>query len=257
MTANAMKIDRERCLEAGMNDHVPKPIDPEELWKALLKWIKPRFTAAALKQQVKADDEFLSLDIKELDIAEGLRHVRGKKLFYLSLLQKFINGQEDIALEIQKCLKENDLGTAERLAHTLKSVSANIGAHELAPLAEKLESVLREHQAPELVEQHLSAIIGPLKNLIQNIKLKLPREVTHKTVLVDELQLKDICSQLIQTLGAGDAEAVELLNRHSDILNSAFPHEFERLNQQIQNFDFPGALTTLNSLLSNHLSIGV
>ena len=42
MTANAMQGDRDRCLAAGMNDHVAKPIEPENLWKALLKWIKPR-----------------------------------------------------------------------------------------------------------------------------------------------------------------------------------------------------------------------
>ena len=49
MTANAMQGDRDRCIRAGMNDHVAKPIDPENLWKALLKWIKPRQSTAEQK----------------------------------------------------------------------------------------------------------------------------------------------------------------------------------------------------------------
>ena len=249
MTANAMKVDRDNCLAAGMNDHVPKPIEPEELWKALLKWIKPRFSPLAMKRQSETGGEFLSTDIKGLDMKSGLRRVRGKKLFYLSLLQKFMNGQKSILVEIHNLLNQNDLGTAERLAHTLKGVSANIGATELVPLAEKLEFSIREHQSSDLINEYLLALEKPLADLIAELALNLPQEKTHKIVVVDTVQLKKVCVQLISSLKAGDAEAVELINMHGDVLNSAFPHDFQKLNHDIQSYDFPTALLALNLLV--------
>jgi PAS domain S-box-containing protein len=249
MTANAMKTDRDNCLAAGMNDHVPKPIDPEELWKALLRWIKPRFPAVAIKKQDAGDAEFLSLEIEGLDTKSGLGRVRGKKLFYFSLLKKFIDGQKSFILEIKKLVSENNLGTAERLAHTLKGVSGNIGAIDIAPLADKLESSLREHQPAELINICIAALETPLTNLLTTLSLELGQDKTHQVIAVDTAKLKKICSQLISTLEAGDAEAVEITDINSDLLSSAFPLDFEKLNHAIQDYDFPKALLTLNAIV--------
>jgi two-component system, sensor histidine kinase and response regulator len=180
-----------------------------------------------------------------------LRRVRGKKVFYLSLLQKFINGQKSTLSEIKRLINENDLGTAERLSHSLKGVSANIGAVELASAAEKLEIAIRDHQAIHILDGILAALAIPFNNLISELTLKLPLEKMPKTVSVDASQLEKICSQLTEALKAGDAEAVELIDTHGDLLNSAFPTDFQKLNQDIQSYNFPTALVSLNLLVKS------
>jgi CheY-like chemotaxis protein len=81
MTANAMQGDRDRCMAAGMNDHVAKPIEPENLWKSLLKWIRPEhlITKTSMVNPQAAQDTGLQFDIKGLDMDNGLRRVLNKK----------------------------------------------------------------------------------------------------------------------------------------------------------------------------------
>ena len=178
MTANAMQGDRDRCMAAGMNDHVAKPIEPENLWKALLKWIKPRqATAAALAVNPQAvEDVDLPSGIAGLDMVNGLRRVLGKKPLYLSMLRKFVAGQKSVLAEIRKALENNLPDTAERLAHTLKGVSGTIGATGLQQLAEKLEIAIRERHSREAVDARIDALKMPLEYLITQLEKNLPEE---------------------------------------------------------------------------------
>ena len=178
MTANAMQADRDLCLAAGMDDHVAKPIEPDVLWKVLLKWIKPRHfttTAEAVKPQAAQDVELPS-GIDGLDMAGGLRRVLGKKKLYLSMLRKFVAGQKSATTEILKALDGDDWGTAERLAHTLKGVSGNIGATGLQERAEKIEVAIRERQPRKAVDNRLDELKNPLEKLIVQLEQKLPEE---------------------------------------------------------------------------------
>src|SRR5271167_2815032 len=98
MTANVMAADREKCIEAGMNDHVSKPIDPDELFAALLRWIKPREASSPVKQVAaaatippappQASDSGV-LQIAGVDTKSALKRTGGNRLRYESLLRKF------------------------------------------------------------------------------------------------------------------------------------------------------------------------
>jgi HPt (histidine-containing phosphotransfer) domain-containing protein len=113
------------------------------------------------------------------------------------------------------------------MAHSLKGVSANIGAIEIVPLAENLELSLRELQSPELINSCVIALKKILENLLAELDLKLPKNKINKVVTVDPVQLKKICSQLATSLEAGDAEAVDIVNINIDLLSSAFPLDFQ------------------------------
>ncbi|MBF0245170.1 MAG: response regulator, partial [Planctomycetes bacterium] len=109
LTANVMQSDRERCLAAGMNDHVAKPIEPEVLWETLLKWLKPRQGPKRMESRPKSAEEVdLPEDIEGLDLAGGLHRVLGKKGLYLSMLRKFAAGQKNTPVEIAKALDAGD-----------------------------------------------------------------------------------------------------------------------------------------------------
>jgi CheY-like chemotaxis protein len=175
MTANAMQADRERCLAAGMNDHIAKPIEPEALWKTLLKWVKPRHAPSTPEAGNKTVDDLSFLPgIDGLDAFNGLRRVLGKKALYGSMLRKFITGQKSVVVEISGALQENSWENAERLAHTLKGVAASIGATEVASLATQLEAELREHQPRPQIEARLQQLATPLDHLIDQLERHLP-----------------------------------------------------------------------------------
>ncbi len=177
MTANAMKVDQERCMSAGMNEHVAKPIEPNELWSALLRWIKPRpqnaislAAAVALPVPFILKNKLELMSVAGLDINNGLRRVLGKESLYLDMLRKFIHGQSAVIAEISLALEEKDFATAERLLHSSKSVAASIGAVELAEQAAELENIVRFRPSDPMLKPMLEAfsatLVGFLVDLI-------------------------------------------------------------------------------------------
>jgi signal transduction histidine kinase/HPt (histidine-containing phosphotransfer) domain-containing protein/ActR/RegA family two-component response regulator len=139
MTANAMESDRERCMAAGMNDHLAKPIDPARLSAVVTRWLRAVAVAPAAPQQASRDDE-----VPGLDIADGLRRVMGNQRLYDSLLRLFIEGQHDFAAQLMGALDSGDRATAERVAHTLRGVAGNVGAADIGAQAGVLERRLRD-----------------------------------------------------------------------------------------------------------------
>src|SRR5439155_23916968 len=90
MTAHALLEERERCLQAGMNDHVTKPIDPDALFSALARWAKPRQGAPEpVRASVAPGDEPAIPGMEGIDMAGGLARVAGNKRLYRSLLGQF------------------------------------------------------------------------------------------------------------------------------------------------------------------------
>jgi two-component system, sensor histidine kinase and response regulator len=180
MTANAMARDRERCLAAGMNDFVTKPIDPDNLCLVLLRWIKPRARQAAkpvsapvAPLQASATTPPTDLPVVEgLDTALGLRRMMNKKSLYLQMLARFVEGQRNCAEQVRHALDCEDWETAERLAHTTKGVAGNIGATDLALCAEALELLIRERRERDEVDGPLFLFGQCLGDLIKGISTR-------------------------------------------------------------------------------------
>ena len=157
MTANAMKADRDRCLEAGMNAVVTKPINPNDLWQAMVQWVKPRdglgheLAADETRETPASHAEDGTKDLMQrlqnidgLEALQGLQRTGGKAGFYISMLRKMATAQADAVLRVREQLTANDRGSAERTAHTLKGVAGNLGAVALQISANALESAVRE-----------------------------------------------------------------------------------------------------------------
>jgi len=248
MTANAMQGDRDNCIAAGMNDHVVKPIEPDDLWKALLKWIKPKYLPVPPgdeKPGVSKGTCLPTFEIDGLDMANGLHRVLGKKPFYISMLRKFVTGQKFVAVEIVKALANNDRTTAERLAHTLKGTSGNIGATGLQQLAEKVETAIRKKVPQNDLDGMLTALKHLLNHLVEQLEQKLPEEPKKLTAVVDPEKFKLLCARLERLLVEDDAEAADVLEDNADLFNTAFPIEYCKLDQSIRTFDFEAALSAL------------
>ena len=251
MTASVMQDDRERCLAVGMNDHVAKPIEPEQLWKTLLKWIKPRSRGDQPPEQSTVmplnpeDAIVIPSDILGLDTSEGLRRVLGKKSLYLSMLRKFALGQKTVVDQIIQALEANDKTQAERLAHTLKGVAGNIGAVTIQEVSASLETAIKDDCSRSEVDSLLATIRSPLETLINQLEIKLPPETVTAQVTIDWVKLEEICTRLSELLVENDAEAADLLQDHADLLRNAFPNHYSAIETGVNTFDFDAAHTAL------------
>ncbi|UCD91221.1 MAG: response regulator [Desulfobacterales bacterium] len=180
MTAHAMKGDEEKSLEAGMNDHITKPIDPDRLVKTLLKWIVPR-KGLISPQQMNAVSEspyengsLLSKDYlpKSLDgfnLNEGLKRLRGNQRLYRQLLLNFSTDYSEINDEIRKALDDKNLERARSLVHDLKGVAGNLSAPDLLDAATDLWTGLKAQDPDKDIDQ------DALNQKIENLHIHLQR----------------------------------------------------------------------------------
>ncbi|MGZ5628437.1 MAG: response regulator [Methylobacter sp.] len=250
MTANAMQQDRERCLSAGMNDHIAKPIEPEDLLVALRKWIKPHQADAQFQpNNISTVDMNIAIPegIEGLDTELGLRRMQGKLGLYVSMLNKFVISQESVAAQIQDALEANDYGTAERLAHTLKSLAGNIGAVSLQAQAERLETILHANPADEQLAAILAETTKQLAELVDALwnRLAPSADVVVPTQEIDAAKLEQVIVHFAQLLADDDAESNDCFSAHTGLLHAAFPAQFKRLQQAMRNYDFEDALNIL------------
>nr|CAD5916079.1 Hybrid signal transduction histidine kinase J [Planktothrix pseudagardhii] len=251
MTASVMQDDRDRCLEVGMNDHVAKPIEPEQLWKTLLKWITPRSGRDQHPEQPTAmplnseDAIVIPSDILGLDTSEGLRRVLGNKSLYLSMLRKFASGQKTVVDKISQALDTQDKTQAERLAHTLKGVAGNIGAFIIQEASASLETAIKQDCSRSEVDSLLATIRGPLETLINQLEMKFPPKAVTPQMTIDFVKLEQICTRLSELLVENDAEAADLLQDHTDLLRNAFPNHYSAIEAGVNSFDFDTAHTAL------------
>ena len=141
MTANAMAGDRERVLAAGMNDHISKPIDVDEMFVTMARWIRPGVRRPAVVANAAAP---LPVSIAPgalpgIDVAGGLRRTQNNTALYRRMLDKFAGGNGDFPQAFTAALDGGDLALATRLAHTLRGTAGTIGANAVWEAATELE----------------------------------------------------------------------------------------------------------------------
>ncbi|RQO63515.1 hybrid sensor histidine kinase/response regulator [Paucibacter sp. KBW04] len=288
MSANVMRADIEASLAAGMCATVNKPIEPEELWAVLLRWIRPHagigepaeggeaspeagdggaedsaqaaepsgaaLPKAARKSAAKAVEPNVELPaaIPGLNMKLGLGRIGGNRAMYLKMLRLFARNQAGLGEQLNSALARDDRATAERLAHSCKGVAGSLGATEVQERAAELELALREGRQEPVLRPLVAALTGPLHELIMALKRNLPESQRGKSVQVDTQKLVKLVSQLADLLEQNDTEAESLLTANSDLFHSANPAAYLQISRAIDAFDYEAAA----ELLSRHFPIG-
>ncbi len=178
MTANALVGDREKAQEAGMNDHIAKPIDINLMFTTMAKWISPKHPQpkqAERPQLQPASPQPASAKTapadktNSIDFDAGLQIVLGNDNLYRKLLTTFLDSYRDFPTAFSHALADDSLEDARRMAHSMKGVAANLGAMPLSDAAAALEkrckapldqpAVLIEVEQLSQIHQHVVSAI--------------------------------------------------------------------------------------------------
>ena len=252
MTANAMQRDQDACMEAGMNDFVAKPIDPQQLLQILQRWL----SAPTQPIPKKAGDAEAYFVIEGLDTQQALRRVMGKKEAYLSLLRKFVAVQADAGQRAAKALAVGDFSEIEMIAHTVKGLSGNIGADALQACADVLEQTAKEKRERQAVDAALGAFSSTLEKTVTAIITTVPNLLKESTtsgysmLALGRAKLTTLHSALVELLKNGDTTASDFLLEHQKVLEAALSEDFNIVQKMIEGFDFDGALEVLQRMES-------
>jgi two-component system sensor histidine kinase/response regulator len=252
MTANVMESDREKCTEAGMNDHLAKPIDPEALFAALLRWIKPRAELAAKAPPDTAattarspgpggPPEIATLEIEGVDTQSALRRTGGNPKRYETLLRKFAESAN--VEEIREAHASGDTATAARAAHSLKGAAANLGATAVANAAAGVETAIKAGQSGQPL---LDTLATKLRTVVLAIRSVLPNEEVAGSALAataDPASVAATLRRLTKLLSNDDGEAADfILDAQPDLAKVLTGSEITTLRDFVSNYDFVGAL---------------
>lgn len=254
MTANAMVGDKEKCLDAGMNDFIAKPIDVAQLFGTLARWVAPSAPRAGqleVAQPQPQPEEALPV-VPGLMMAEALRRVGGNAGLMRKLLDRFVETQFDAMLRIAGAIENNQLETAIRVAHTLKGLAGNIGAGGLADSAARVEHLLSlgSHDGlPQALEACTLALDALVPKIAQAMQGGAAPKQSPAMVAMDRMQLETRLRELSQLLLQDDAQAVKHLDGIAPMLVAAGQAEHARqLKRMLGQYDFEGALAQLGEV---------
>ena len=262
MTANAFAEDRATALSAGMNDHVPKPVDPAQLCHALAKWL-PDAVAANTETPVeampaKSNDEALRQHLSQiptLHLESGLRSVRGSALKLADMLYRFGREHADDVTTITTDLQLNDKTSAQRGAHSLKGVAGLLGLEQLQQLAQHTESAIKfDAEAADLRASlnRLETALSLACEATHSLAVFLPSDkVLPESELVVPADLQEKLQALRNLLASDDLDATDTYNGLRTVITALYPAQAQPLRRAIDEFDFVEARQLLDQIIKH------
>ncbi|MCU7834077.1 MAG: response regulator [gamma proteobacterium symbiont of Taylorina sp.] len=266
MTANAMLGDKEKVLAAGMNDHIAKPIDINEMFNIMANWISPAHPDRAVSPSHLDDfdngnDNSKLPKLNGIDTGEGLETCQGNEKLYRKLLIKFNHSFKDTESDFTEQFKQaqetdksnNNSEASTRCVHSLKGVAGNIGAKDLFKTAQELESACKENQSDEQialllndVDKNLSVVLASL-DALNNSTPESAKETNNAAL--DTEQLSSLLAQLRELLEDDDPDAADIVEEIEDLPGiSSHKIVLKLLLKAIDKYDFELALKELDKI---------
>ena len=254
MTANAMAGDREKCMIAGMDDFITKPVDLTILKKTLLKYLLPHHGEQSGKvhaENPKEEIERENFSTPSLwDYKEALTRMGENEALLDKVIHSFIEEVPQIMNSLKESVARGDFAEAQLPAHSLQGLSANIGATALHSIGKRIESAAKEENGI-LAEKELHVCERILNETLEVLGeyILQNRAPTIKPRRLDPLDIAIKLHKLRQDLEKGlfvDTEALGIFSEYADSRISVLMYE---IKENIDKVEYTKALETIKRIM--------
>ncbi|WP_445776062.1 PAS domain S-box protein [Shewanella sp.] len=256
MTANASLADKTLCLEAGMNDHIGKPIDMTLLLPCLLRLLGKDAAIEGddvVDTEIALTDELIDDDVIIEHPDSILRRFGGELAFFMDVKHHFSNEMSEQLSALTQAFAMQDNDKVSIIAHTIKGTAGNIGAKRLAAFATQLEQKMKQgaHIDPNYC---LSQMQGQINDSLHMLDTLFPDEPQTPENELDKTDLLPITSitidkqyRLMDLLVDQNLDAISYLAQLLE--NVAADSHWLRLQAQVSQLEFLDAIDTLKSII--------
>jgi len=275
MTANAMAGDKEKVIEAGMWDHIAKPLNVSQMFVTIAKWVKPKggrdaladapapqgfpaatpsFDKEASGMDLPATDAVGGLPpLSGIDVKAGLATCAGQESLYARMLIKFRDSQGRFAEFFAAARADADPEATTRAAHTLKGTAGNIGARALQAAAGELEYACKDNAPADQIETLLKRTLAELAVVMPGLEKvgagRTAQSAPTPAAAITETELWAQLDKLRYLLKESDSEAGDLL---AELLEKLGDHpiakQLKPVSVAIEGFDFDSAIGHLDTI---------
>jgi two-component system sensor histidine kinase/response regulator len=253
MTADAMTGIKEKCISIGMVDFVAKPIEPDEVFGALVKWIKPGHRLPVeIPKQIDAEMDDPLPVFQHIDVEDGLDRIGGNKKLYMSLLEKFYEKNINMVEQIKTAIQNKDQELLVRLVHTIKGVAGNLGAIDLmgvaAEVEENLKKIENEPGDDEFAEFEIKLNLALSEiSIWKNSKNKASMNNDNKAF--DSNKFNKLVSELKGLIEDNDFRSGKKIDEILSLPGiGSYSSALKVVEIDIKNFDFDEAIQKLNEV---------
>jgi two-component system sensor histidine kinase/response regulator len=249
MTANVVAGDREQILAAGMVDHISKPLDVDDMFATIARWIIPA-NPIAIELAPASAPSLHWLVIPGLDAEAGLARTMSNGVLYRRLLLDFRESQANFADVFARARVGDDPSAAIRCAHTLSGNAGNIGAKDVQAAAAALERGCREPASDDAIDQLLSRTLAALHPVIDGLaKLQPGNARLIDTDRVDKSAARDSVNRLKNLLEESNLEAADVVEElERSLSGTVLAEAMVDVSRAVARFDVDAALNSLRGV---------
>ncbi len=264
MTANAMAGDRDKVIEAGMLDHIAKPLNVGGMFATMARWMARRTPVAPSASMASATAPAAAPQpdglppLPGIDTQRGLATTMNNPSLYRRLLGKFRDGQRGFDAMFEAALSDADASAPARVAHTLKGTAGNIGALAVQAAAAQLEAACLAGDG-DAVPAARALVLVALSPVITGLDaLDTGQTASPSTAPpADNDALRQALAQLRTLLDASDSDAADALEALQALARgTVLAPQLEPLARAISDFDFDKALNLVDGLMADHAGAG-